>query len=445
MSIAMAETVGFNVEYLDWDDIKASVITKNPELYQAIGEVNPSKSKKLKLLKAKYLFGDVISENGTIHLPTKDGKLVAVNSLNCPESLKEALSYSPIPLAMILTNTSEVFVTATDRIIPLNFFTEGDLFGVFETINSLMDTPSTPIWKVTAGARDLFMLPKITNTLCHNKIRKEYGVLESIPANLSDHWKIFSQIAHYVTNSWSNEVIFFTREWFDALHSNNKDWMPFYKFLFKTGWTQQQIFRDQTEFDLIWESFILAVSNRNLKPRPYLIDTTKHLALIANGSAIAFKPATDETAAPIKFLQDCYINIYGLKEYIPTIMQPCKLSAENPLAYYSLSYPTVPGTNPYLRNAPSIIEDQREVKRLIETLKDSFPAVAHGLHRSIKETNFELLHSEVDALNEIKHTKDLDKVDPRFRYIAKIGNAMDNKTFCFVSQFMRGCIAICKN
>lgn len=436
--LSVAETV--NVDYVYWCDIRERVLKINPELCNAIDAVNPGK--KYRLLRAKYNFGDVVVDSGVTYLPTTSGSLEPLNSQKVPLRIQEDLGYCPIPLALTLSSSNEVFITTGKRIIPLNFFKAGDLFGVFETINPFMVNQPIPMWTITAGARSIFMLPRITDTVGHKRIRRECGVSEEVPADLVDHWKIFSQIAHHLPNDWKNEVIFFTKDWFESLHRNNS-WRPLHGFLFKTYWIQQRLFRDTIEFDLMWESFILAISSKNLKPRPYLIDTVKHLVLIASGAMIAFRPATDEAAAPVGLLQHCYVETYGLKTHTPTIIEPCKLDKENHVAYYSLSYPTVPGTTPFLRNAPSLIEDQRDIVRLIDTLKKAFKNSGAGLRETIGTTDFELFHSERDPYNKIKSTKDINVADTRFNYFNC--NIRDNRVFCNTAQFMRGCIKISRN
>jgi hypothetical protein len=67
-------------------------------------------------------------------------------------------------------------------------------------------------------------------------------------------------------------------------------------------------------------------------------------------------------------------------------MHPCKLKDENTKVYYSLTLPTVLESTPLMRNAPSLLEDERDIKRLMDTLI-----------RTIKRSN--------NLINPIKHVK----------------------------------------
>ena len=65
--------------------------------------------------------------------------------------------------------------------------------------------------------------------------------------------------------------------------------------------------------------------------------------MIGLGSAVGFRPATDESLAPVKLIQEAYVERYGLKKYAPTIMIPHHFnmhSEKEPPVYYSLQLPT---------------------------------------------------------------------------------------------------------
>ena len=141
---------------------------------------------------------------------------------------------------MVLSSSNEVFVETKRRVVPLNYFLPGNLFGVFEVMNQLTNNFSEPMWSVTAGARSVFLLPRINDAIGHNKIRKEFNSVLKPPQILSDQFEIFKEIALKTTDSdWYNEILIFTGDWFT---NENAQSVKFYKYLLDLCWKQIQLF-----------------------------------------------------------------------------------------------------------------------------------------------------------------------------------------------------------
>lgn len=426
-----------DVEEVCWDEVRDEVYKVNLELAEICDSINPGKQHTL--LKIKYPYGSKIVDKGVFNLPLVNTELLSINDRSMPFFLREKLTYCSIPLSVILDNNTEVFVEARGGATPLNFFKPGDLFGVFESMDFLTDNQSSPIWSVTAGARSAFMVPRITDTIGHNRMKKEFGIGHDVPTHLSDQWAIFKDICNHPIHrgKWYNTILVFTDSWFQK-NSEEGSWRKFYQYLFKLSWKQLQLLRDVTEFSLLWSSFGDEINNRNLKPRPYLVDTIKHLVSIANGSGVAFKPATDETALPVSIIQNAYMDFYNLKDYIPTVMQPCKLQGKEKLAYYSLAFPTVLESSPFVKNAPSLIEDERDLKRLMETF---LRTIKQGdMINPIKHVTYEFFHTHLDQYGEIQESNTILEDDPRFIFM--FSERHQSRLFCATSPFFRGCIRI---
>ncbi|MFU7500528.1 MAG: hypothetical protein ACJBCI_02350 [Candidatus Tisiphia sp.] len=270
----MEEDLNFSVEEVKWSEVKDEVYKVNPELAEKCDNVN--QCGKYSLFKIKYPYGAYIVNRGEFHLPTKDGKLISINDSRIPEFLKKKLRYSHIPLSLILNSLSEVFVQIQNRIVSLNVLLTGELFGLFELMHMLNQTSSLdmPIWNVSAGARSTVMIPSISDTVGHNRIKKKLGVDIHAPYSLSDHWQTFVDINKYSHNSnWNNSILVFSNEWF--LQPNDLGYSGFYNYLVNQCWKQFQLLEDFTDFSLLWSFFIHAINLRNLKPRSYLIDTVR--------------------------------------------------------------------------------------------------------------------------------------------------------------------------
>jgi len=423
-----------------WDEVRSDVARFNPELAKICDEISPGKE--YPLLRVRYPYGATIVDKGIFHIPYK-GNLVPITHFDVPMHLKEKLRYSPIPFSLVLHNDIEVFVESGERIIPVNFHKSGNVFGAFESMDLLANIQSNPIWSVSAGARSVFMLPRITDKIGHNRLRKEFGIsCDEPPPYLQGHWKVFKEINECFSDGkdWYSEVLVFTDQWFK--NGNDAKWLKFQLYVCKLCWFQSRLLRDAIEFGLLWSSFGNEMSGRNLKPRPYLVETLKQLLSIANGIAVSFKPAVNEMALPVTHIQDAYLNCYNLKTYIPTIMQPCKLQAEVTKAYYSLALPTVLESTPFVRNAPSIIEDERDIKRLLDTLIRAIK-IDSSVVNPIQHVKYDFFHSDVDQYGDILSSKLLAQEDEAFLDIHT--QSFKGRMFCSTAPFFKGCIRIAVN
>ncbi|MDN3030774.1 MAG: hypothetical protein QMO91_05545 [Candidatus Tisiphia sp.] len=435
------QDVQLNIEQVKWREVRDVVHRCNPTLAEKCDNIN--KDAEYPLFKMYYPYGAFIVDKGEFYLPTLDGKTISIEDKCIPPILKTNLGYSQIPLSLIIDKASEVFVEAQNRVISLNFLNIGEMFGLFELMNlfglgSQHSSLNTPIWNISAGARSTFMIPSISDMISHTRIKKKFGKDIHVPCNITDHWQTFVDIHKYNCNtkSWYNTVLVFSSGWF--LDKNNHAYIELYKYLVSKCWQQFQLLEDFTEFSLLWSFFIHAISKRNLKPRPYLIDTIKHLILIAKDLGIAFKPTMNDTALPMSLIQQVYKDDYRLKDYIPTIMQPTKLTKESRV-YYSLSYPNLRDSSPYLKNPPRIIEDQREIKKLLDILINIIHQIDTLNTNSLKNINFELFHSNNDPFGQILPSRTIPETDSRFLESA---SNEDKRLFCSSSSFFNGCIAI---
>ena len=133
------------MELVKWREIRGSVKKVNPYLCNLIDKIDPSEA--YPFIRLKNLFGDLLVSKGSFSIEL--------------DKLKNLITYSTIPLTLVLDKTLEVFVINNERIIPLNIIQEGGLIGLFETIDSLFGEHSNPPWWISSGARFIFLLPRV--------------------------------------------------------------------------------------------------------------------------------------------------------------------------------------------------------------------------------------------------------------------------------------------
>ncbi len=428
-------------ELLSWEEIRKEVKGANSELARIIDNINPPKN--LSLVKANYFFGDLIVNDGATFL--RKDKHTLLTTTEVSKSLDLDLSYSPIPLFLSLKKSNEVFIDTGSRIIPLNIFNPGSLLGLFESMDFLYSYHSSPRWCVSAGARSIFMLPKIGEKKGVKKLKSHCKIPKDINLrDLSDHWAIFKSISNSPEfyDNWLNTLVFFPKEWLIKIKADSA-FNELRDYLFKNAWSQSQFAISRIELSLSWENFIDAISSRNLNPTPYLSDHTKHIISIASGKSPGFRPADGtDNAAPINLIQEAIVNTYALKEYIPTIMHTHSLTHDLKLpVYYSLSFPTLLEGSPNKNNGSTRMLDQKDIKQLIETLNRSSQSLGKFKSNVIETTKFEYFHVEEDKEKEITSSKLIPDSDQTF--LSEI-NKFSDRIFCSTSPFWRGCIMIQK-
>lgn len=426
-----------------WKDFRDEVKKVEPELFQKIEQIDPNE--KYKLLKIAYPYGEKITNLGSICIPNEDGGVHALYDSRTSEHYKKLLDYCPTPLILQLKNSSEVFVEAGDRIIPLNVFKPGDLYGLFEIMVPLTGCPFMPCWSVTSGARSAFMGAKITDAVSHKRLRSEFGIPEDPPAKLVDQWEYLKIIANrsLAKSPWVSEVLIFTRDWF-VPNENDINWLRFHHYLAKKSWHQSRSMRIRSEFSIMWETFNSAVGIRRLKPTPYTLSSVMHNLFLANSAIPGFKPADNsELLLPTSVIENAYESVYQLKDYAPIVMVPVVLGKdEDNSIYYSLAYPTLLEGTPAIRKRPNIIVELRDIRKLMLMLDNTLEQHHDGhIFEFTKNTKFNFFHTEIDKFGEISHSKEIIKTDP---LIISTMKRFKNKIFPYQGPFFHGFIQISK-
>lgn len=429
------------ISFTKWLDLRAKIFDINEPLVTILDQVDP-KDQPL-LIEIDYLYGDTIIKNGELQIPSKNDTLVSLKNSNVRKEFIDALSYQRIPLFMNIKNDNEVFIDNKARSIPLNLFKAGSLLGLFETANYIFDNPCETMWSVSAGARTIFMLPKISNEIGLKRLHKYYNIPTTLGLKeLTDHFEIFKLIASSdnFSQAWINKVLFFTKKWLDPAFL--KKYPEFKNYLLKQCWLQAQFAIEKVKVDLIWEKFSEAIALKRLNPGPFLTNHAKHLINIVVGSLPSFYPTgKSQTEAPITGIQRSIMDIYGLKNNMPIIMSICEKKQYRTLPlYYSLSYPTILEGSPLNKSHTTISETLRYLKILMDNFKEYVKF--NKLEKSVLDcSTFEYIHTGQDLNKYFLLSNELiDQSD--FSGYKKI---FPNLSFPYASYFWNGCIKITFN
>ncbi len=433
-----------NLIEMTWQDARPFIANANPKLAEIIDAWSPPVN--YKLYKVAYRYGDLILKNGIFSLPDTNGNLLPIHHQGIPAKINKTLSYRSVPLGVITQNAQEVFLELENRIISIAYFRPGVILGLWESLENTTSFFPKQLWSVSAGARSTFMLPKISEAVAHKKLCKALDIQSNIIQSMSEHQPLFVEIAKKMQSDWRQEIIFFSNQWLER-DEKNIGWLRFHHYLLEEGWALSEYNRNQISFELIWSSFARSLEKSHKKPSLYLLNTLQHLVGISTGKVPGFQLATDnEHAAPIKLLQDVYINKYGLRQYFPSIMQPYHfddLQQGSPV-YYSLQFPTCIDTLPKNRSSICLIDDLRELKDLMDQFIDDAKTGTLNIadtpvQEMINNCQYHYIHSDKDIYGQLMLSQNVSQID---RHFIQPLNNQDKRKFSLNSPFLRGCIAI---
>ncbi|MCX7122960.1 MAG: hypothetical protein NTV32_04735 [Gammaproteobacteria bacterium] len=429
-----------DIQKVKWSDIRESVVAANQGLAEAIDEIAPEDQPTLYL--AEYLFGEPIIDARGLNIHYNEN-LHSIHDEMLPTDLRKDLDYTRVPAMICLNKTTEYFTDFNERVFPIHLLEPGTMMGAWEILDKSNTVYQHQIWRVVAGARTLFMLPKITDQLSHSKMLRSFGLSELPPPhNLFNQGKIFANIAQapFLNCKWRAQVLIFGRGWFEQAQESKMK--PFYNLLLEQAWCYTRHSRNHMFFEIIWQFLAQAQAQTRLKPNVYVLETVKHLINISTGSVMAFAPLQDQDdrIAPVKTLQQAYLEEYGLKHYIPSIMAPAYLK-RTAKVYYSFLVPTLLSLSPNY-SFRNILEDERNIKNLLEhffkQFAEHYASCGDLFGKAVK---FEFFHFEADPLHGIHASHSLPQFDPDFSHFAED----PNRIFCENGPFIRACVQISRD
>jgi hypothetical protein len=442
-------------EYLKivkWADVEADVRNALPHLHEIIAQLDPGEN--LKLVRARYPFGARIFHGGMLYLPNSDNSSVPFGHPALPKELIPLLNYSCLPLGVNLNKCIEGYKDLGSSIHPFVIMEPDLSIGTWEYLAGQYllneSNATTSNISLSAGARSIFMLPKITDNLCHKRLKKTFGIKAFPPRNYLDHASLFAELINgkQSKTQWHCDVLFFTKEWNDNI-INDTRWANLNAYIIHRAWNQSKAGRMMPLIDSIWFEFLQSVLKSGRKINIYLLDTVQRLFYIALGVLPAMTPnCPDDRVAPIENIQKIYLDEYKLKKYFPTVMTPAIFdirSAKPPPVYYSLQMPTVISSSFY--NPYSVMDDLVELKelmRIFSRVLEKTDLVIEGvpLAKLPKLVNVEYFHTETYSTHGILPTNDMITGDPNL--IGLNEESAPDRQFSDKSHFVKGCVRIKK-
>jgi hypothetical protein len=430
-----------------WQKMRNRVRQVEPQFAEIVDALNPDDSFALYL--AYYPYGAMDADAKSTLLPTQNGNYYRLTDNDVPADIQTHLGYSAnnTPFGMVLEKQIESFINLKKQSvsIPWQIYTPGKMFPLTRILPMHSKRVYSPngLLSSVAGSRCAFMLPNIGSAVNHVNLQREFNVRKQTPKTLYEHFDIFKEIVSCEDTKpdWRCCVMYFSEQWIIKI-INDDAWACLKKYLHEVAWHQFEYDINRVNYENI---FSIVQMNRNLKPNPYLTDTAKHLFETAIGSAPGYAPAIDESAMPLNLLLTAFSEVYGLKKYTPTIMQPVyfNYNQDQYPVYYSLQNPSTHVFSPKSRETSSTIFEMRELEYIMGVFADEISrtnSMCSGtlMELAAREVKFDYFHNKVDTHGIVNHSSAIEKADDRF--LSKFN--LKQKEFASDSPFFRGCISM---
>lgn len=433
------------IEELTWKEAIPYVSNGCSTLFSILSEIEPPKD--LTLIKVRYPFGSIIIQDDVLHLPINQTSTVPITDSRIQSKWKNLLGYRSIPTGMITENSLEIYREMNNKVfsVALSGANTGLEIGIVENFGS------TAAYTVCSGARSLYMLPKISKTASHKRLKKEFGLTSPPPNKLFDHWNIFKELYASETfeTEWNCELIFFTEKWIEQIEKNNSAaWLKLKCYIRKKAWEHSELGRRKVILDVVWEQTADFLSKKSIKVDPYVVDTLKHLIYISLGGISGSRPVNgDDFAGPMNEIQKIYMDIYDLGDQTPTIMRPYSFSIEeNKPVYYSMQTPMMLSSTPTFKNISSNIEAIRELIHIksyvFEQNYGNLKIDNIKFNDLIRKIQFNYFHSHTFSYGkDIRPTTEIADSDIDWLYNPK----RIKLKFADNGLYIRGCVKISRN
>ena len=447
----MAAGIDNQLIKVTWQDVRQEVAIVEPNLARIIDAINPDNT--FTLYKVYYPYGETIADPVQMYLPSKNHGVCPLDQSTFSDDVNSDLGYgrNSWPMGIVLEKNIEAFIDFKDgnSTIPWMIYKPGTIFPYAKLLSEQNPRNYAPnnILTIVSGARSAFMLPNIGCFTHHVNLQKDYHVQSPPPKTLYEHWHIFKEIinSHASSAKWSSCLLYFSEKWVRYMRQDPA-WISLKMYLHELAWSHFEYRRNYIYYEI---AFSRIQKKRNLKPNPYLMDTASHLFKTALGDAPGFVPVCDNESLPLDTIQNAYTDSYGIKKYLPTIMQPGYFTFDqenNSPVYYSLQNPSTFVFSPKSRKVSSTLFEMHELEHIMKVfmgeLSDEY-SICYGtvLGEIAKKINFRYFHNELDCHRVVGHSSEIESADQRFRYVNS-EHKIDGAVFASDAKFLRGCIGV---
>ncbi|AIT09358.1 hypothetical protein LO80_04830 [Candidatus Francisella endociliophora] len=427
-----------NIELVSWQEAQSVISKVNPDLAKVIDEIAPNES--CKFFKTTYHFGDDIVKNGELHIPFK-GELHPISATSLPASIVNELSYSNIPVGLPVDKNIEIYFEDSRGVVPYDNCVPGSLFSMRSLFSHDYNHQEfTQTWNISAGARSLYLLPKISDTRSFNRLKRAFSPNIAKAKDMFGQWDIFKLISENSDDKgkWTVDVYFFTKDWFDEAKNANLSILKLY--FYDYMWPFFSRIGNSISFKYNFSNILI---DESMSVNSYILDTLYHLYSIRHNIFPGFGIANN-LSAPIDTFERALIDIYQISD-IPIFMAPKYLNEDdNNSVYYSLKIPCLMDLSS--RRKVSRKTDMLDLLDLINKFSSRVNSISGSgsCEKTLKDfvinTQYDFIHGDGDDGDD--KFKPISNVYKEDKYLANYMQKYPSLKISERASFLRGSIKI---
>lgn len=363
----------------------------------------------IKIRECSLCFGETILKNG--HLQDSG-----------------ELSKTHFSFGIVLENAFEIFADNGRESMPVEVLKPGQIFPIDE-MDGFEHVLPKHLLNITAGARSIFLSPKISDAICFTRLAKKYGLELDIPKNLYDEWQLLVSLAAKSDSSWRAKMLIISIEK-ESFFSDVCE--PLRNLLIQSTISHYRTLKNWALFDTNRSGFL---EHESHKADTNILEHIKRVCFIGNGMIPGFVFATDDSLGPIELFKQIFIETYGI-QYTPHIIHP-GIADQTHLCYYPLQ---TKGSQLSQRQRTTSISRLKEFRRTLHHFQDFLFGSQSDIAWTIfKNNELSFFHHNPGNHPRIKSSSTLPAIDPAIAAVME----KSGLPFCDASPFLRsGCIAI---
>lgn len=293
----------------------------------------------------------------------------------------------------------------------------------------------------SAGARNIFILPKVAKTTLHRNLCSHFDIQLSPPRDMDQQFEVFKGIIDACNSGWRFKLLVFPEPWIRYLHERPNNAVSAYvrEFSLKVNAFKRNMMFYDFIFSYIKNEFKISANS-------FVHDVIRQLFCIAAGQIPGFGVVTNNELAPCELIESAYQEVYRLQQS-PIIMAPRYLHPFKKQApvYYSMKKPgflySIPSTNSTLKLCLSI---KSALDQYSQRILEAGLAKNTVFYRSAEFMNVQVIHDAegVEQPSEvIKPRSDIMQYDESLR-ASMLRMNQGKESLPSRSSFFNGCFGI---
>lgn len=304
------------IEKIDWSTARPILKKVNRELCEAVDDI--SFTAKSDFFVVSYPYGKIIASHK--------------NGFQYPTRPYGHVFSKIIPFSVVIDKKFEMFIEMGGKSFCYRIYDKGKIFHTIQFIEDSIKHEPIDILNICSGARNTFLLPKISDSIPHRTLSSHFNKPLRKPSSLDDHFYIFRDMAESANLDWNTKLLCFSDEWVSKVKIKKPS--LFYTYINYYN-NKYDIYSRCIPLYNFLLSYIRTEDN-TIPSNTFMYDVIREFFRIGCSQSPAYTPAVNDEFIPFDFIARAYLDVYKL-DSIPFAMTPGMLLDNKQPVYYSFS------------------------------------------------------------------------------------------------------------